>query len=391
MPGIEKPEILFLAALFHDIGKGAGGDHSEIGAWEAENFALRHRLEKESSELLVWLVRHHLLMSQTAQRQDIYDPKIIKHLCQLLPQSYYLDYLYLLTVADICATNPMLWNAWKDSLLKELYQATKHRLHKEQELMDEISLVAIRKSYALDLLIKDGISPDKVQGLWVHFKNKYFLHESPEAIAGHTKAILACEQFPLVLILPHHSQGGTEVFIYMPHRDERFTITTTVLSNYHVTIQEAAISICDNQFDLDTYVILDESNQALLNYDKSNSLQKALCYHLGNKAALPSISQKRIPRTFAHFKSKIGIAYSDDLLNQHTRLFLITNDRPGLLAVIARIFLEHHIYLHNAKIATAGESAEDMFYITNAQGQMLTLEEQECLRQNISQKLSRKT
>lgn len=388
MPTLDKPEILYLSALFHDIAKGRGGDHSELGAIEAAQFANRHHIEQSDSDLLVWLVRNHLLMSQTAQRQDIYDPKTIEQFCQLLPHPRYLDYLYLLTVADICGTNPSLWNAWKDSLLKELYRAAKHMLHKEQELMDETALISIRKQYALNILVMEGIAPEAIKNLWSQFRGKYFLHESPEVIARHTKAILNCKQFPLVLIMPHHSEGGTEVFIYMPHRDERFTITTAVLSNHHVTIQEAAIITCDNQFDLDTYIILDDKNQAFFDEQRSADIQKALCLHLADMNRLPPVSRKRLSRTLAHFNVKTQLTYHDDAITHHTQLFLVTNDRPGLLATISRVFLTLKIHLHNAKIATAGERVEDMFYITNQQGKFLSLEEKEALRVKLTQELT---
>lgn len=389
IPQLEKPEILYLSALFHDIAKGRGGDHSELGAVEALQFADRHQLSADESDLLVWLVRNHLLMSHTAQRQDIYDPKTIENFCTLLPQPHYLDYLYLLTVADICGTNPTLWNAWKDSLLKELYQATKHTLLREQELIDESVLIATRKELALSSLKTQDIAATDAHALWDQFQTKYFLHESPDVIARHTKAILECAEFPLVLILPHHSQGGTEVFVYMPHCDARFAITTSVLSNHHVTIQEAAISSCKNQFDLDTYIILNENNQAFLDEKQTKAIQQALVHHLNDAANLPAISRKRLPKALAHFNVKTEITYNDDEHQQHTRLFLITSDRPGLLATISRVFFAQNIYLLNAKIATAGERVEDMFYITNQKGQVLTQEEKEHLKQKLIQEFAK--
>lgn len=387
MQTLKKPELLYLSALFHDIAKGRGGDHSELGAIEASYFAQNHNLEKEDGDLLVWLVRNHLIMSQTAQRQDIYDPNTIKNFCQLLPQPYYLDYLYLLTVADICGTNPNLWNSWKDSLLKELYRAAKHMLHKEQELIDETALIKARKQYALSILVMEGVAEKAVEDLWKQFKERYFLHESPEIIARHTKAILACTKFPLVIIMPHHSQGGTEVFIYMPHRDDRFAIATTVLSNHNVTIQEAMILTCNNQYDLDTYIILDEQNQAFFDKQRSHDIQQALCTHLAKTEQLPVVARKRLSRALAHFNVKTQIHYNDDLTYHQTRLFLVTGDRPGLLATIGRIFSALNIHLHNAKIVTAGERAEDTFYITNQQNQSLTNEEKEILKQRLIHEL----
>lgn len=388
MPNLPKPEILYLSALFHDIAKGLGGDHSELGAIEALQFAQRHKFQQEQIDLLVWLVRNHLLMSHTAQRQDIYDPKTIEQFCHQLPHPDYLDYLYLLTVADICGTNPTLWNAWKDSLLKELYQAAKGMMHIEKELMNETAIIDSKKQYALQLLQAETMDDKAIKALWNQFKSKYFLHESPEVIARHTKAILQCETFPLVLIMPHHSLGGTEVFIYMPHRDERFTITTSVLSNHHVTIQEASIITCDNQFDLDTYIILDENNQVIVDEHRIHAIKKALRTHLTNKGALPPVSRKRLPRALAHFNVKTQITYSEDNQNQHSRLFLITNDRPGLLAAISRVFLGLSIHLHNAKISTAGERAEDTFYITNRLGCVLSQEEKDLLKQGLIEALT---
>ncbi|RUR08919.1 [protein-PII] uridylyltransferase [Legionella sp. km772] len=387
MASLDKPEILYLSALFHDIAKGRGGDHSELGAIEAEAFALRHQLPEEDKNLLIWLVKEHLLMSQTAQRKDIYDPITIKQFCAHLAQPRYLDYLYLLTVADICGTNPKLWNSWKDSLLKELYQAAKIMMRKEQQLLDENLLIATRRKEALSLLEKEYPEKELINQLWDQFRGKYFLHESPEVIAYHTKAILNCTQFPLILIMPHHSQAGTEVFIYMPHKDERFTITTSVLSNAQVNIQEALISICDNHFDLDTYIILDEQNQALYDKNQFDEIQKSLYRHLSNSNQLPLVKQRRLSPTLAHFKVRTQVSYNENPINGHTELFLITNDRPGLLATISRVFLRLSIHLHNAKIATAGERVEDMFYITNKDNLPLDNTEKEEVRNSLINEL----
>ncbi|RUQ99556.1 [protein-PII] uridylyltransferase [Legionella septentrionalis] len=387
MSQLPMRNIIYLAALFHDIAKGRGGDHSLLAAEEAKKFSELHGLSKADKELLIWLVCNHLLMSHTAQRKDIYDPKTIQQFCKQFPEEHYLDYLYLLTVADICGTNPGLWNAWKDSLLKELYFNTKQAMQQKKTLLDEAALVASRQKEALTILSAEPIQKKKVNQLWQFFKSKYFLHESSEVIARHTKAILTCEQFPLVMIMPHHSQGGTEVFIYMPHRDERFTVTTTVLNNHHLTIQEATILTCDNQFDLDTYIILNENDQAFLDEQKTVQVQHDLTKQLHAKH-LPNISQRRISRIQAHFKLKPQITFTEDEENNLTCLFLITADKPGLLARISHVFLREKIHLHSAKIATAGERVEDMFSITNPLGMLLTQEEQNTLRHKLIVEIS---
>lgn len=380
---IPKREILYLAALFHDIAKGRGGDHSKLGAKDALNFAVRHRLTTDETQLLVWLVEHHLLMSQTAQRQDIYDPQTIAEFCANFPQKEYLDYLYLLTVADICGTNPNLWNAWKDSLLKELYHASKQLMALKKSLLDEQTLIEQRKKRALSILRKKGIKKSSILPIWVHFKGKYFLHESPDSIAKHMEVIHgANKEYPIVLMLPHHSQGGTEIFIYMPHKDERFTITTTVLSNHHINILEAHVLTCDNQFDLDTYVVLDEHNQPINDPNKMLGIQQTLITHLKDKH-LPTISKRRLSRTQAHFHIRPQIKFSQDKNQSRTLLFLIANDRAGLLALVSRVFLTTKIHLHSAKIVTAGTRAEDMFFISNRHGLALTEEEQKSLQQKL--------
>jgi [protein-PII] uridylyltransferase len=380
MQNLQHRDILYLAALFHDIAKGRGDDHSKLGAKEAHKFAVRHELSEHEQSLLIWLVKHHLLMSQTAQRQDIYDPKTIAQFCRLIPQKEYLDHLYLLTVADICATNPTLWNAWKDSLLRELYLSAAGLIEQENTVLDESNIISRRKKEALAFLAKADISKEAAYNLWINFEGKYFLHEPAEIIAEHTKAILQATTFPLVLIMPHHTQGGTEVFIYMPHRDERFTITTTVLSNQQATIQEASIQTTHNSFDIDTYIILDEKNQALFDDHRRANIKQALEMHLKDTTTLPTTIERRLSRAQAHFSFAPTITFNDDNENQHTCVFLVTSDRPGLLSIISNIFLTEKINLHNAKIATAGERAEDMFYITNYQNLKLSTSEQDHLR-----------
>ncbi len=386
MPAISKPEILYLAGLFHDISKGCGGDHSELGAIEASAFAKRHHLEKDEEALLTWLVRHHLFMSKTAQREDIYDSNTISRFCSVFPENEYLDYLYLLTVADIVGTNPALWNTWKDSLLKELYLAARQAMRQEKTLKNETALIQARRQQALGILQQAGVQTASIETLWHTFKNNYFLHETVESIAHHTKAILACTQYPLVLIMPHHSLGGTEVFIYMPHRDDRFTLTTAVLSNHRVTIQDATILTCNNEFDLDTYIILDENNQAVVDEKRIKTIQESLRRHLADPTSRPSIIQRRLSRTQAHFNRSPQITYTQDHERQQTGLFLVTSDRPGLLAYISQIFLNQNIHLHRAKIATAGERVEDMFFISNQYGDVLTSDEQDTLRQALMTK-----
>jgi [protein-PII] uridylyltransferase len=377
MPGLKQREILYLAALFHDIAKGRGGDHSELGAMEAEHFAKQHQLTDDEEKLFVWLVRYHLLMSKTAHRQDIYDPQTIQHFCQQIPDKTYLDHLYLLTVADICGTNPKLWNAWKDSLLKELYFAAHQALDKTSPLT-ELALIASRKQQASALLDLSGIASQKLDSLWQSFHPKYFLHEPAEIIAQHSAAILNCQHFPLVMVMPHHTGAGTEVFIYMPHHDARFTLTTTIMSNCRMTIQEANILTLDNHFDLDIYVILDEQDQRLLDEKQARDLQEHLSQQLRHCDQPLSVTQRRRPRTHLHLKPKLRFIASRQ--ENYSCLHLRTADRAGLLAGVSQVFSKLGIQLHHAKIMTTGEQVDDLFYIQTQMGAELSLKEQETLQ-----------
>ena len=216
-PRIQKKELLIIAAIFHDIGKGRGGDHSVIGEGEAYNFCIEHGLSKPEAKLVAWLVRHHLLMSVTAQRRDIYDPDVITEFAKKVRDEESLDYLVCLTVADICATNPELWNTWKRTLLAELYYSTQRALRRGLENpVDVRERIRHNQQMASAMLRKGGFVAREIEVLWQRFKADYFLRHSHTQIAWHCEHLLRMEDptKPLVLISKKASRGGTEVFVY---------------------------------------------------------------------------------------------------------------------------------------------------------------------------------
>ncbi len=222
---ISKPEVLYLAGLFHDIAKGMSGDHSALGAELAREFCVQHELSSHDTNLICWLVRNHLVMSMTAQRKDIGDPDVIHQFAQTVGSIEYLNYLYLLTVADIRATNPELWNGWKDALLKELYSATHTTLHRG--LQNPITLtdrLLENKKEAKDELIKLGISEPTILSSWQHAEDDYFLRYSADEIAWHTIAIASSkeDELPLVLLRPQTQRGSAEVFVYARNEEAIF-------------------------------------------------------------------------------------------------------------------------------------------------------------------------
>ncbi len=259
---IPKPELLLLAALFHDIAKGRGGDHSELGAADAIAFCMHHDLSQHDTQLVAWLVQNHLLMSTTAQRRDISDPAVINDFARHMQTTARLNYLYLLTVADIRATSPELWNSWKSALLLELYKATRTALRRglDNPFMQDEFIEATRTE-ARQLLRDAGVADTDIEAIWGNLDDDYFLRHSPQDIAWHTRCIIGHtdQNIPLVELRHSDARGGTELFIYTRADDTMFERTTALLDQLGLDIHDARITTARDGHALDTYLILDES------------------------------------------------------------------------------------------------------------------------------------
>lgn len=352
---------LFIAALFHDIGKGQGGDHSLIGEKIALRFCQRHKIARAETDIICFLVKHHLLMSHTAQRKDIDDPNVIQQFCDVVQSQNYLNHLYLLTIADIKATNPAIWNSWKASLLKQLYFKAKKQFSITNN-SDEASLVQQVKQDALLLL--QPIKKELILALWSNIKNSYFLQFPANIIATHTRAILQSQTFPLILIHPHHTGCGSQIIIYMQQCPSRFAITTTIISNSQLSIVEAKISKCKNGFALDSYVVLCEDQQAQLTNKKGEALKQTLLNHLTPPISIPNQIIRQQSRRQKQINLKPKISFIKDHYKSRTELHLVMIDKSGLLATISNIFTALDIEIHNARISTSSEHVEDSFHIS---------------------------
>ncbi|MEW8384200.1 MAG: HD domain-containing protein, partial [Candidatus Thiodiazotropha taylori] len=255
---LPKEELIYLAALFHDIAKGRGGNHSELGAVDAYNFCRLHHLSEYDSQLVSWLVRNHLVMSMTAQRKDITDPKVVQEFAALVGDLNRLTYLYLLTFADSRATNPAAWNSWKDSLLRDLFNATRRALIRglENPLAQE-ELIQEKQQAALHQLKKQEIDETAVRELWSTFTHEYFLTHSPNAIQRHSRSILQAPagSFPLIQMRQTQKRGGTEVLYYGIDRDNLFAVTTTLLDQLSLSIVNARVMSTSNGFSLNSYLV----------------------------------------------------------------------------------------------------------------------------------------
>ncbi|MBK9187010.1 MAG: [protein-PII] uridylyltransferase [Moraxellaceae bacterium] len=375
---LAMPELLYLSGLFHDIGKGRGGDHSELGSVDAIEFCLNHGLSQRSANLVAWLTRNHLLMSMTAQKQDLSDPEVIYNFAQKVGDVSHLDYLYALTVSDICATNPKLWNSWRDSLLRQLYQQTRRALRRGlHNPIDYEELIIETRITAMEILLEQDFNEEAINAIWQNLGDDYFLRESAKDIAWHTSEILkhGDNLEPLVAIQQNKdkpAQGATQVFIYTKDLPNLFAASVATLDQQYVSILDARIITASNFYSLDTYVILDEDNTPITDNARLAFIKARLQEELSQPDLFPNIVQKRIPRELKHFKVKTEINISNDIHKQQTVLEVITLDRPGLLARIGLIFMEHGVNLQNARIATLGERVEDVFFISDRHGQPIS-------------------
>lgn len=376
---LPKLETLFIAGLYHDIAKGRGGDHSELGAVDVADFCQRHHLSERDTQLASWLVENHLLMSMTAQRKDISDPEIIHAFAEAMPSQVHLDYLYILTVCDISATNPKLWNTWRASLLRQLYIETKRALRRGTEHpVDRDEWISATKTEAREILHAQNMSDEQIDSVWDTVEEDYFLQDSTVDIAWQTAAIIRHGDNPDPLVLIRDTRGGptdgySQIIIYMKDRVALFAATTAVLEQLNLNIVDARISSSEGPWSISSYVVLDERGQPLgMDPARKERVRKRLIEELDDPEDYPEIIHRRTPRQLKHFAFPTEVTFSNDTGNQRTVMEVITPDRPGLLARIGQVLLDHRVRLTNAKIATLGERVEDVFFITDEHGDPLS-------------------
>jgi len=334
-------------------------------------------------------------MSTTAQRKDISDPDIIAEFAQQIGNQKRLDHLYLLTVADIRATSPSLWNSWKDALLAELYHATSHALrHGLDNPLDHQELATETQTQALALLNsppkKATLNNADITQQWQLLGQDYFLRHSADEVAWHTQAIIehGHNDAPLILIRGKTHRGGSEIFVYTRDKNYIFATMTATLETLGLNVIDARVITSNNGFTLDTFLVLDRNAKQITDTHRQNEI----CTQLTNNLHHPddiSHSSIALTRQQKHFPITTKIHFRDDEKNQRTQMEVITSDRPGLLARIASGMLNCNVLLQNAKIATFGERAEDIFLVTTTQQTPLQNKDQNCLRETIIQSLNK--
>jgi [protein-PII] uridylyltransferase len=392
---LPKPEIAYLAALFHDIAKGRGGDHSELGSVDAEAFCLEQGLSRYDARLVAWLVRSHLELSVTAQKQDITDPEVVNAFARKVGDETHLDHLYVLTCADVRGTNPKLWNSWKASLFHEFYERVKRALRRGLESpIDEEELIRETQGAARLLLIGHGISEEDVARVWARFSSPYFLQYTPEEVAWHTRLLIERQPGPgdtLVAIEPRSTRGGaTAVLAFAPEGIQVFARTTAVLDQLGLNIVDARVSPTDDGFSLGLYHILEDDGAPITDPDRQNEIEVAVLRALQRANATMPVVSRRGPRQARMFNTATQVTISVDDRNQRSVLELVAGDRPGLLCDVGKVLMQQHVELRKAKIMTVGERAEDVFYVTDLQHRPLNEEAAQRLKENLLQALDQR-
>ncbi|HEY1589029.1 MAG TPA: [protein-PII] uridylyltransferase, partial [Rhodanobacter sp.] len=384
--GLPTPEVLLLAALFHDIAKGRGGDHSVLGEEDARAFCTRLGLPHGDVERIAWLVRWHLLMSTTAQRQDITDPEVVHRFAELVDNRERLGQLYLLTIADIIGTSPRLWNGWKDRLLSDLCIATRYAMRSDVELPRDIGeRVSECSDHALALLMNEGHAEADVLRVWADFPQLSFLRHRPAQIAWQTAAILrAGGAVPLVAVHPLSVRGSTELFVYTPDRDGLFATVTAVLDRLRLSVVESRILSSPTRMALDTFLLLDADSQQPVGAARAEELQQRLQRALAQSSGVQP-SKRGMSRHQKHFQMTPQISFH--AAGDRTQLALVGADRPGLLAAVAQVMLHAEVRVHDARIATFGERVEDFFQLTDRHNAPLGIAQQERLLQALLERI----
>ena len=363
-------------------------------AVDAEAFCLEQGLSPYDARLVAWLVRNHLVLSVTAQKKDISDPKVIHEFAKLVGDQTHLDYLYVLTVADVRGTNPKLWNNWKASLFAGFYQRTREALRRGLESpIDQDQLIAETQARARELIGREGL--DEAGGA----SDLAALHRCvlPAAHAGgnrvahaHARAARrrrnSARWYPSAAGRPRR----TGISTYTSHRQHSFARTTALLDQLGLTIVDARITPIADGSSLDVYHVLEDTGDEIGDPVRIRDIQQQLAHVLSQEDHTAVTVTRRAPRQVRMFTTPTQITFVEDPVNRRTIVELIAGDRPGLLSQIAKVFMAERVDIYNSKIMTVGERAEDVFFVADESGRPLTAEAQQRLAQGLTESLDRR-
>lgn len=387
-----KPERLYIAGLFHDLAKGRGGDHSELGAEDALAFCKKHEMSDYDASFVSWLVRSHLLMSWIAQREDISDPEVVIRFASKVGDQEHLDNLYLLTVADIRGTSPKIWNDWKGHLLIQLYKETTRVLLYGAEVVSDIDKhVSQQKNGALEALGLPTGEFNRVNQYWDQMENSYFLQYDTDTIAWHVEALLTAPAlaFPIVTTRFNSSIGGSEFFIYMPNQDDLFSRITGAFDFLNLSVIDARVHSTRQGFTLDTFIVLDHDNKPVKDARALDNLQIALRQELLSDQKRPEQQSASVSRQLKHFPIDTVVNFAESANHKQTIMEVTAQDRTGLLYQVALALNACGARLTAAKVSTFGERAEDVFFIVDRDGKPIdNVEQRQCLEHEVTRRLA---
>jgi len=358
----DKPWVLYVAALFHDVAKGRGGDHSELGAVEVRRFCRDHGIEREDARLIEFVVKEHLTMSRVAQKEDLSDPDVIEAFARHVRDPRRLTALYLLTVADIRGTSPKVWNAWKGKLLEDLFRATLRALGGAKPNMD--AEIDQRQQEARQMLALHSMLPGAEETLWKTLDLNYFARHDSGEIAWHARALNRRVDTPTPLVSARLSPvgEGLQVLVYAPDRADLFARICGYFDTARFSILDARVHTTRAGYALDTFqVITPESSQAYR--DLIALVENQLAAALVREGPLPEPSRGRLSRRVKSFPVTPRVQLRPDERAQRWLLSVSASDRSGLLYCVARVIAQHRLNLQLAKISTLGERVEDTFLI----------------------------
>jgi len=387
---LPKLEILYLAALFHDIGKGRDGDHSAEGSQDAITFCLAHGLSQFDASIVSWLVENHLVMSVTAQHKDLSDPSVVQEFADKISSTTRLNYLYLLTIADIKGTNPTLWNSWRATLLAELYKYTSFQLRAgiprdTSEILNDI------QASALQLLEKKGHSAKTCETFWSELNEDYFLRHTDSEIAWQTDIVLNTEDRTKTQVHIHHliRRGCSEIFIYSMDKKFLFANITNCFHRLNLSILDARIITSKNGHALNTFTVVDKNEQAITNEKICMQIKTAIINALKTDTLADNSASQFISSRMRHFHIDPVVTIKNARHLDHTSMHLHATDHPGLLANVAEAFAILGVKVISARVSTLGEKVHDIFYITNKDDKkILDSNEQQELKKLVTEKIS---
>jgi [protein-PII] uridylyltransferase len=375
---VPKIELLYIAGLYHDIGKGRGGDHSELGAEDARAFCERHNLNTADTDLVCWLVEKHLYMSSVAQREDIYDPEVVNHFAEEVKSEMRLDYLYALTVADINATNPTLWNSWRATLLRHLYNEARKVLRRGLEsTFDRDATIAAYQERALErLMTVDGsLKESEINAIWSNLGEDFFLRHTPPQIASLTEALAEhdIDEGPYIEIRDTErdmpGEGATQIYIYCKDQPGLFAASVMALSQFQLSIVDATVATSPQGMCLDCYTVLDKDGKPLPRDAKLRGrIREGLRHAIASGGEGLSLPKRLLSRQLRQLPRPTRTQILPTADGTASTLTVVASDRPGLLATIAELFVELNLQVLSAKIATLGERVEDIFIIQTNEG-----------------------